>query len=72
MLIEILLLSLLLGLDKIIHPQLGPHKVHLRRYLVHQLPPKPPPHDPLNNRRVVPLSNKELIRLLDVVREMHI
>ena len=70
--LKILLFSFLLSFDKVIDSQLRPHKVNFRRYLINKLPPEPPPHNALDNGRVIPFSNKELVRLFNIIRRPHI
>ena len=70
--LQILLISLFLTPHKLINSQLRPHKVHLRRNLINKLPPKPPPHNALDNGRVVPPAYKKLVRPFNIIRRPHV
>ena len=56
---------MLLLLKIVQNPQLRPHKIDVHiTPIISDLPPKPPPHQLLDQRAIVPVTNPDLVLLV--------
>lgn len=70
--LDLLMLSFLLGLYKVIDSKLSPYKVNLRCDFISELPPKSSSHDSLDDGWVISFSDKELVRPFNIIRESNV